>query len=574
MKYKVAEVAPKEFKEAMLPIHEVISNILWQRGVRTKEEAEAFFHPSWEKHVHDPFLFQNMSSAVRRILSALEKSENITIHGDYDADGVTGSCVVYETLTLLKTCFSGSSSQIGIYIPHRENEGYGLRMSTVDKLAAEQVKLIITVDCGIGSVAETDYAHSLGIDSVVVDHHAMPPELSKTAIIIHPHVPGETYPFKPLAAVGVAFKLACALLIEARFKNFAVPVGFEKWLLDFVAIATITDIVPLIGENRVFETYGLKVLQKTRRPGFRAIYRVAGIEPETITSQTIGFGIGPRINAAGRMRHAKLAFDTLTATNQEDADVFANELQLANVERQKETEKMVLVALEKAKAQSNEKVILLAEDGWPHGLVGLVASKLTSEFHLPAYVVGKTEKGLVGSGRSIPGFHVTDALKKFPEFLDRFGGHPQACGFTVKNEASLAALFEGLRAHARIVLENHSSEKEYNVDALLPLNECTLSLAEAFGALEPFGDGNPKPTVLVTKVIIKGFNTIGKNQEHLRISSQVNGVRLSLIAFKMANRMHELSLGAEINVIGEFGINEWQGRRDAQVVIKDFEVCS
>jgi single-stranded-DNA-specific exonuclease len=564
MKYTVLESAPKEFI-AESGLHPVIAGILWNRGIKTREEAENFLHPSWEKHVHDPFLFRNMQTAIDRITRAIKNDERIVIHGDYDADGVTGSCVMFETLKQL-----GVTAEI--YIPHRENEGYGLRMGTVDKLHADKTKLIITVDCGIASVAETDYAHSLGIDTIIVDHHAMPPELSKTAIIIHPHVPGETYPFKPLAAVGVAFKLACALIIDARKRGAIIPNGFEKWLLDFVAIATITDVVPLTGENRVLEKFGLTVLQKTRRHGFKSLYRIAGIDPEDIDSQTVGFAIGPRINAAGRMRHAKLAFDALTATDATQADLFVNELQLANTERQKETEKMVAVALEKAKAHANEKVICLAEDNWPHGLVGLVASRLVNEFHLPAYVVGRTERGIVGSGRSIPGFHITDALRPLSEYLARFGGHPQACGFSVKDEVSLEKLFAGLRLHAQTVLVDHSSEREYTVDAIIPVSECTLALAEQFLALEPYGEGNPRPTILIKNAKVASFTTLGKENNHLKIMADTGHGRLAMIAFKQAPRAQELGLGATIDVIGEFNINAWNGRRDPQIMVKDFIV--
>lgn len=557
MNYTVLEKAPQAFAKE-IKTHPVIATILWNRGVRTPEEADRFLRPVWERDTHDPFLFSNMQKAVQRIFDAIDRHERIVIHGDYDADGVTGSSVLFETLKALGTIAE-------VYIPHREHEGYGLRMATVDALKAAETKLIITVDCGIASVAETDHAHALGIDTIVVDHHAMPPELSKTSIIIHPHVPGETYPFKPLAAVGVAYKLASALIIEAGKRGKDIPMGFSKWLLDFVAIATVTDVVPLIGENRVLEKYGLMVMQKTRRPGFRALYRVAGVDPLSIDTQTIGFAIGPRINAAGRMKHAKLAFEALTATDPVEADLLAAELQAANTERQKETEKMVQIALEKAKSQASEKVICLAHEGWPHGLVGLVASRIVNTYQLPAYVVGITERGLVGSGRSIPGFHITDALRPFSEHLSRFGGHPQACGFTVKALDSLDALFDGLRSHARSLLQAHSTEKQYTVDAELAPQECTIELAEQLQALEPHGEGNPRPVLIVKDVPVQTFTLMGKDQNHLKINRNI-------VAFKMGERAKELALNVRIDVIGELSVNEWNGRRKPQVIARDFQV--
>lgn len=568
MRYKISDEAPKKFVEE-LRVHPVIAQVLWQRNIRSREEADVFLRPSFEAHSHSPFLFRNMRRAVERIFEALKNNENIVIHGDYDADGVTGSAVLFDTLMLVKELLK-SEAALRVYIPDREKEGYGLRTESVERFQKEGIQLIVTVDCGIANVTEAKLAKEYGIDMIVVDHHAVPEVVSDVAIILHPHVAGETYPWKPLAAVGVSYKFCLGILAVARERGLAVTAGFEKWLLDYVAIATVTDIVPLLGENRVLEKFGLIVLQKSKRPGFAALFEAANIDRTKIDTTAIGYQIGPRINAAGRMRHASLAVDLLTTPDLDRARVLAKELNDANTERQRETTRMVDEALLEAKEFTNERVICIAKPNWPHGLVGLVASRLVQEYRLPAYVVGITERGIVGSGRGIPGFNVTEALHAFHERLERFGGHPQACGFTVKSASDIEPLFTGLRLAARERLGNSGGETALAVDVALPLRECSLSLAEELQMLEPHGDQNPRPVFVAEAVTVATAATMGKENQHIRIQGEDGGVRRVLVGWNMGKRIEEIPPGTKITVIYELLVNEWNGRRDPQLRIKDF----
>jgi len=570
MRIRHSELAPAAFLEAHSEFDPRLLHLLWQRNLKDKKEIENFLNPDFDSQIHDPFLFAQMRRATERVFEALEKNQVIFIHGDYDADGVTGTVVVYETLLMLKSALK-SLSEIQISIPHREKEGYGLSHAAVESADKSGAKLLITVDCGVSSIAETNDAHERGIDVIVVDHHALPPKLSDYAIILHPDAPGETYPFKRLAAVGVAFKFACGLAALARERQLTVPSGFEKWLLDLVSIATVTDIVPLVGENRVLEKFGLVVLRKTKRHGFKAIFDSARLDPALIDARSIGFVIGPRINAAGRMRHAKLAFDALTATTPESAQKFAAELEEANRERQFETERMIEEALLVVKDDLSKPIICIAKKAWPHGLVGLVASRLVQEFGKPAYVVGITERGIVGSGRSVPGFHVTEALQAQGDFLHKFGGHPMACGFTVKDEISIAKLFAGLNDLAPALLRTDAI-REFRVDLALSPAEATLKFVESLAQMEPFGEGNPKPSFCIHGGILIDPSQVGNNGNHFRFSLRDGSSKLSCIGFGLGAKAKDFKLGDRLDVIGELVVNEWNGKKEVQCRVKEIGI--
>ncbi len=343
-------------------LHPVAERMLKSRGLKTAEEIDRFLNPDWERDVHDPFLFTQMQACVDRIFDALERAEHIVVHGDYDADGVTGSVVLASTIQMLADATSSVERQtsddikpetgevdekflnvipitdtavsLDIYIPHREKEGYGLNATTVERIIERGAHLLITVDCGVANAVEIASLKEKGIDSIIVDHHQFNDQIPD-AICIHPSIPNETYPFKSLAAVGVAWKVAHGLVIEAKKKGLEVPAGYEKWLLDLVSIATVTDIVPLVGENRTLEVYGLKVLNKLRRPGFKALVDIANWKKGELNSESVGFILGPRINAAGRMEHAFLAVDLLLEQNDARCALKAANLEAVNKSRQK-----------------------------------------------------------------------------------------------------------------------------------------------------------------------------------------------------------------------------------------------
>ncbi|MEK7116451.1 MAG: DHH family phosphoesterase, partial [Patescibacteria group bacterium] len=427
------------------------------RGITSQEDINGFLSPNWDHGIHDPFFFRQMPQAVERVFRAIENGERITIHGDYDADGVCGSAVLMTTLTEIIQCFRNSSPNpilliqeegengvwLDSYIPHRDKEGYGLNTKSVQYLHERGTNLIITVDCGIANVEEIALAKSLGIDTIIVDHHQFGDE-HPDGILIHPKLPGETYPFPHLAAVGVAWKLACALCIEARIRGIEIPVGWEKWLLDFVSIATVTDMVPIVGENRVLETFGLKVINKTRRPGLRALIDIAGYELGKIDTEAIGFGLGPRINAAGRMDHASLALRLLLAENDEEAIRLARELESKNRARQQAAAKMMgeaemqivgaqCIAPEQKGVMNHaptQRLIALWSDQWSPSLVGLIAGRYLDKTGKPTIAIGKHGEKWIGSGRSFAEYDITAAVKVAGEgILSRAGGHVQACGF-------------------------------------------------------------------------------------------------------------------------------------------------
>jgi single-stranded-DNA-specific exonuclease len=420
-RWKVADPCPESFHAGS----GLLSQVLWNRGLRSEAEIEAFLAPSWETHIHDAKLFRRMDGAVEKVLEAVRSGERITVHGDYDADGVTGSTMI---ITVLKKL----GADVDSYIPHRDKEGYGLNLKTVPVLKERGTRLIITVDCGIACVDEIAQAKGEGMETVVVDHHTFG-DVLPDAHLIHPGLPDETYPFKHLAAVGVSYKFCCSLIETARASGMDIPAGYEKWLLDLVAIATVTDMVPLIGENRVLETYGLKVFNKTKRPGLQALMEIAGVAPGSVTSETIGFAVGPRINAAGRMDHASLALKLLLSESLDEARILAQELELLNKLRQDTTRKMMAEA-EKMHEESDEKIIVLWKEAWSPALVGLVAGRFLEQYSRPVVAIGSHEGNWIGSGRSIDSYNITEAVKAAGEgILTRSGGHVQACGFALQD---------------------------------------------------------------------------------------------------------------------------------------------
>lgn len=558
-----------EANAAFPSFHPVIAGLLWQRGIRTPREAEYFLNPDYDRDIHDPFLFSDMGRAVDRIMSAIEAGEHITIHGDYDADGVTGSAVLMSAMRDLCRMMGRDAAMIDFYIPHREREGYGLHDATVDALHERGTNLIITVDCGIACREAIARAKQHGIDTIVVDHHESPALLPE-AILIHPRLPGETYPFPYLAAVGVAWKVACALYHRARERGLEVATHAEKWLLDLVAIATVTDVMPLVGENRVLEHYGLKVLAKTRRLGLQKLYEVSGVKPEKIDTFSVGFQIGPRINAAGRMEHAAGAFELLMADTPDRATLLARTLHDQNTARQELTVRMMEEARRQVLERQTSQLLWAFSDDWSPGLVGLVAGKLAQEFARPVIVMGRVGDRIVGSGRSVPGFHITDALRKVADCLERFGGHPQACGFTVfteRREEFVSRLVEV----AALELDGQTLVPATVVDGELALRDLSLDFAAELVRFAPHGEANPVPRFVTRNLTVLASTGVGENGRHVRLALRApDGTTMKFIAFGFADRAP--TLGAFIDVVYEVGINEWNGSREVQCKLVDYHL--
>lgn len=582
--WRIAAPAPVGFGDTIEVASPALAQLLWNRGLRTKEKVEDFLHPSWEKHVHDGAQFRHMPAAVERVFRALDQGEHITVHGDYDADGVTGSTVLITTLREIEkqrhaVDKTSHESCVDFYIPHRDKEGYGLRVETIPKLKARGTKLLVTVDCGIACVLEIALAKTEGIDTIVVDHHQFG-ETLPDGYLIHPSIPGETYPFTQLAAVGVAFKFACVLLDAARARGISIPLGWEKWLLDLVAIATVTDMVPLIGENRVLETYGLRVLNKTKRVGIRALIKQAALEMGTLDTESVGFGLGPRINAAGRMDHAELALKLMLAETEEAVIPLAKDLERCNRERQDVTKRMMVEAEAQLSSRYDvanpPRALVLWDERWSPALVGLVAGRLLERFARPIVVIGCHEGAWVGSGRSISAYNVTEGIRAGGEgILSRAGGHVQACGFALMQGEDLPLLAERFIAHATEALQHAALVPTLEIEADVSLEMVDMVWAETVESLAPFGEGNRRPMFVSRQARVVAVDCIGATKNHLRLALAVSGGRrVKALGFKQGERAKELVAHTIIDLVYTVAVNEWNGQRTAECRIIDFIVCN
>jgi single-stranded-DNA-specific exonuclease len=574
--WQLAPVISQEETEAFPEVHPVILQLLANRGVKTQEAIDIFLGPDWGRDTHDPHLFLRMKEAVDRVFLAMERREMISVHGDYDADGVCGTAVLITVLRDICRQLKYDHARFSTYIPHREKEGYGLHEHTVRYLQQDVgTTLIITVDCGISNHQAIALAHELGMDTIVCDHHDVPEKIPEQAILIHPQAPGETYPFKHLSGTGVAFKFAHALLEEANRRGAGFHKGYEKWLLDLVAIATVTDIMPLLGENRVLEHYGLLVLNKTRRVGLKKLVEVSGGEFGKLDTTSIGYQIGPRLNAAGRMHHADVALQLLIEEDEDRALAFAKELQQLNVERQKQSEAIFQEAKRQVEAGEDLPLIVVVGEGWPAGLVGLVAGKLVAAYHRPVFVIGQEGEEYVGSGRSLGGFHMTEALQGIAEHLDAFGGHPQACGFSTRGKERLARVVSGLLSYARQTIPDPKTVATIAIDAEIPLALVNWDFYQDLEKFAPFGEKNPRPVFCSRQLMVMGMDTVGTQGKHLRLFLQSpQGSTVKCIGFKFGDWMERLHLGAQVDVVYEMGVNEWNGSRELQCSIRDLRLSS
>ncbi|MBI3685164.1 single-stranded-DNA-specific exonuclease RecJ [Candidatus Azambacteria bacterium] len=434
-RWQVFSPAPELFTDSFPEYPKVALQLLYNRGLRTQKEVDEFFNPDYPADVHDPYLFIDMEKAVARISRAIEKKEKIIVYGDYDADGVCGSVVLHTALTAL-------GADVEVYIPDRFQEGYGLNEKALAEIVKDKkVGVIVTVDCGVTDVKEVAFLNKKGIDVIIVDHHLVPPEAPACFAMLNPKREGETYPFKYLCATGVAFKFASALLKTDKAIQAGVKEGFEKWLLDIVAIGSVADMVPLLGENRTFVKYGLIVVKKTRRLGLKELLRFQparmngngfSAEKGQITAETIAFMIAPRINAASRMAHATASFELLIATDEASATTLADTLEDLNNDRRKSVDRIMKEAAEKLE---DEPVLFLGDKEWPVGVVGLVSGRLTEKYGKPSFVYGGVNGYYRGSCRGINGFNVVDVMRACDEkeggLLTEYGGHPMAGGFSV-----------------------------------------------------------------------------------------------------------------------------------------------
>lgn len=545
---------------------EIILQLLWNRGIKNKEAAEEFFNPDFKKS-YDPYLFPDMARAIERIFSAKEKDEVIFVYADYDADGVPGGVILHAVLRAY-----GMAPKI--YIPHREKEGYGLNNGAIDFMAEAGAKVIITCDCGISNNAQISYAKGKGIDVIITDHHTLPPELTRDGYaIIHPEA-GD-YPFKQLSGGGVAYKLAQGILkSEYPLAIKESKESIEKWLLDMVAITTVADIMPLIDENRIFVKYGLTVLNKTKRLGLRKLIEAAGLKFGGLDAYSIGFQIAPRINAAGRMDHANAAFELLMENDEAAAQKLAEMLNKNNSDRQKQTDVVVKEAEYQivSAGRENDYCLFAHNENWPLGLLGLAAGKIANKFNRPVILLTDADGKIKGSARGIEQWNVILSLQKISDLFSAFGGHPMAAGLTLKNKSDLEIFKSRLLAVAKADLQDKELLSFVQIDAEADIDEINLKICETVESMEPCGEKNPRPVFLSRNLEVRTVAVLGNGEKHLKLMvSGKKGIQYKMIGFCFGHLCASLKFGDKIDVVYEPGINEWNGRREAQMKIVDME---
>lgn len=531
----------------------LFEELLKARGLEGAQAA-AFLSPSYDAH-HDPFLLPDMRRAVDRLVAARARQEKITIYGDYDIDGLTATSVLLDAFS------SFGFTNVEAFIPNRFVEGYGLTLEAIEKIAQTGAQLIVTVDCGSLSEKEIVRAGNLGIDVIVTDHHNVAPVQPPAVAVINPKRPDHSYPFVDLAGVGVAFKLVQALQTELD----GLPLGQEKWLLDLVALGTVCDVVTLVDENRANVYWGLKVLAKTRRPGLRALMAVAGVEPVALTTRSLGFGLGPRMNAAGRLETAQHSLDMLRAVDSMLALEKAQQLDALNMERRRDQDIIFKAALEQAEQLAADPVLVVSHPDWNHGIIGIVAAKLLEKYKRPTFVLQEMGEESKGSARSYGDFSAADAIRSADDIITKGGGHKLAAGVTLPTK--------NIAAFRQRVNEFYKAQKLFDqAKILLPKEDVSIGdfrevneeLFEKLNLMEPFGNGNPEPILKAADLLVLGQRRMGAGAQHVKLELQDKLKRsMHFLAFN-APEYFFVEPGEYVTVWFQPTINEWQGRRSVE----------
>lgn len=541
-------------------LHPALAQTLFNRGFIEPDMARRFL--SAEVGNDNPFIMKGVPEAVRRIRSAIKNRELIIVYGDFDADGVTSTVLLTWMLKAL-------GANVRAYIPHRVDEGYGLNAQALLRLAHEGARLVITVDCGIRSVDEVEAGKAAGLDMIITDHHSIGPEIPRGLAVINPKQEDCNYPEDMLAGVGVAYKLAQALLRSTQQNDKTHRDINEETLLDLVAIGTVADLAPLNRiENRALVRRGLEVLNQAARPGIRALLDVAGVRPGVVTATSIGFALGPRINAAGRLEDAMLAYDLLVSTDEEQARALAERLQDLNVRRQELTREAQELVRGQIDTRFEQSPLIFAGDrSFRPGIVGLVAGRLTEEFFRPAVIMDEGEHESRASCRSIPQFDITRALDECADLLVRHGGHAQAAGFTVLNE-NIPALKNRLMQIAYDRLSGMELRPLLEIDAELDIHHLNQALVTELAQLEPTGHGNPVPVFMSANLRVVEARTVGRDASHLKLKLARAGLPpLDAIGFGLGS--WAANMPERIDVAYQLEMNEWNGSRSLQLNLQD-----
>ena len=607
---------PVKFGKKFPEFTEVVLQLLWDRNLKTQEQIDEFFNPDYETDLHDPYLMKDMKKTVKRIYEAIEKNEKILVYGDYDVDGITSSAIIINTLTELKSIISKIKKEkakefIDIYIPDRETEGYGLNKKAIKKAKENKTDLIITVDCGISSAVEIETANKLGIDVIITDHHHPPEKIPKALAVINPKQKNCKYPFKELAGVGVAFKVAQALIFrvtnrdtsegdipECRLQKYPyllhITPGFEKWLLDLVVLGTVADCVGLIGENRTLSKYGLLVINKTKRIGLKKLVSTAGLttrengniqKKKIIDTAAISFILAPRLNAAGRMDHANTSYELLTTESEKRAGELVGKLEKNNYNRQRLTEKTINEIKSRISKYKSDlpKVIIESDPEWKIGIVGLVAGKLTDEYARPFLILRESKDESAGSGRSIPEFNLIETIEKCGDILINFGGHSQAAGLKIKN-SNLKKFRKKINSIADEILKEDDLVPFVEIDFEINHEQINWQLIDEIEKFKPFGQENKSPIFVVKKLEVHEVRSVGNGNSHLKLCFKTVlknksvkyfpaiAFRLGKLAEEMPDKKPGLRWGDIVDVVFQLEINEWNGNRELQMNVLDLKI--
>ena len=551
-RWNILPPAPAEYFAETPDLPPLIAQILYNRGL-TEPSQLASFIAADERLSADPFLLPDMHQAVARTYRALLSGENIAIYGDFDADGITATVLLVQGISRL-------GGKVVPYLPHRLNEGHGVKTTVLEKLHQQGISLVITVDCGITALAEVKKAQKKGLDIVITDHHTPPDIIPPAAAVVNPKLPGSEYPFLELAGVGVAFKFLQALLQS---------IGKEESLddlLDLVALGTIADVMPLVGENRYLVKQGLRLLNSAPRPGIREMANQTSLTIGSLDTESVSWVIAPRLNTTGRLGHAMPSYQLLITDSTEEARQLSLWLEQKNTERQRLTSEVISKAREQILAEGVSPILLASDEEYPAGVIGLAAGRLREEFYRPAVVVKTGKQTSTGSCRSIPEFNITQALKQCQSLLSHFGGHPQAAGFTLPTR-NLPRLKEALLRIAATKLAGVDLRPHLDIDAEVTLPKLAGDTFSSLQKLAPFGKGNPAPTFISRKVEVIDLRVIGSNGAHLKLKLRQDGTTWDGIAFHAGNCSKWVA--SPLDIVYNLEVDSWYGAERLRLNILD-----
>ncbi len=537
----------------MSQLPDLFQELLVVRGFTDAKTIKAFLHPDYNS-LADPFLLPDMSEAVERIKQAKATQEKIIIYGDYDIDGLSATALLYSALKTF-------GLEVDTFIPSRFHDGYGLSEDAVKRIAKAGASLLITVDCGSSSISEVAYAKENGLDVIITDHHNLGDTLPDAVAVINPKRPEHSYPFRDFSGAGVAFNLVRAL----QAKMPGMDKGQEKWLLDLAALGTVCDVVSLKDENRVLAHWGLEVMKQTRRPGLKALMAVADIDPKRLTTRSLGFGLGPRLNASGRLETAQTSLELLLVSDHQEALRSAQVLQNMNMSRQTQQKKIVKEAKDQAMKYSADDVLVVNHADWNHGIIGIVAAKLLETYHKPTFILQEMGLESKGSARSFGDFSLSAAIKKNKKLLISGGGHDAAAGISLLTE-DIDAFRQAINSYYRTLnLKDQANffipKADLELTALEGLNE---TLVEKIAQLEPFGNNNPQPIFCIQSLSVASVRRMGNENQHVKLKLRDhNGADMEFLAFSAPTHFFA-EPGDNVTVWCTLDINEWQGNRTVE----------